>query len=116
MNHADPLIDRQDLPRVSMHAQRRIRQRGLKEADLGRLQRFGEEVEEGYLMTDRKLDECIAGLKSEIQRLERLRGLVLIEQGDTLVTLYRSDRRRQRRLLGGAVRPQSQRRQRNAAY
>lgn len=103
MHNAEPLTDRQGRARLSRHAQQRLRQRGLKESDVARLQRFGEEVEEGYLMTDRSLEASIAALKSEIQRLERLRGLALIERGNTLVTMYRADRRRQSRLLRGCL-------------
>jgi hypothetical protein len=104
MNHADRWTEGQDSPRVSLHAQRRIRQRGLKEADLSRLQRFGEEMNDGYLMTDRTINSWIAELKSEIQRLERLRGLVLIEQDNNVVTVYRSSRHREHRILSGQAR------------
>lgn len=92
------------MPRTSRHALRRIRQRGLRETDLDRLERHGEEFDDGYLMSNRRIDQCITQLKSEIQRLERLKGVVLIEQDNTLVTVYRSNRRRQRQILSGRVR------------
>ena len=92
------------MPSASLHALRRLRQRGLREADLERLKRHGEEFDEGYLMSKRTIDEHITRLKWEIQRLERLKGVVLIEQDNTLVTVYRSSRRRQRRILGGRLR------------
>jgi hypothetical protein len=92
------------MPLPSLHALSRLRQRGLREADLDRLQRHGEEFDDGYLMSNRTIDEHITQLKSEIQRLERLKGVVLIEQDNTLVTVYRSNRRRQRRILGGRAR------------
>ena len=92
------------MPRTSRHAGRRLRQRGLREADLDRLQRYGEEFDDGYLMSNRTIDASITELKAEIQRLERLKGVVLIEQDNTVITVYRSDRRRQRRILSSWTR------------
>jgi len=88
-------------PRVSFHAQRRLRQRSFREADLDRVRRYGEDFDDGFVMSNRSINEHIKQLKSEIQHLERLKDAVLIEQGNTIVTVYRSDRRRQRRALRG---------------
>ncbi|MBA1444849.1 MAG: hypothetical protein M3H12_14810 [Chromatiales bacterium] len=87
------------VPRISFHAQQRLRQRGLREADLERMRQCGEEFSDGYLMSDRAISERVSVLKAEIQHLERLKGIVIIEQDDTLVTVYRSDRKRRRRIL-----------------
>jgi len=92
-------------PRISLHAARRLRQRGLREGDLDRVRASGEEFSEGYLLSKRAIGEKVAELKGEIQRLERLRDVVLIEQDDTFVTVYRANHRRCRRILnGGATR------------
>lgn len=101
-------------PRVSHHTQQRLRQRGLREADLDRLRQYGEVFNDGYLMSKRAIGEHITQLKSEIQRLEHLKGVVLIEQDNTLVTVYRTNRRRQRRILGGRIRPYRKDGKRNA--
>jgi len=92
-------------PRISFHARQRLRQRGLREADLDRMRTSGEEFSDGYLMSNRAISERVASLKGEIQRLERLKGVTLIEEDNTLVTVYRADRKRCRRILNnGAAR------------
>jgi len=93
---------------VSFHAQQRLRQRGFQDADLDRMRRYGEAFDDGFLMSNRSIDEHIKELKSEIQHLERLKDTVLIEQDNTIVTIYRSDRRRQRRILRGRRRKNTQ--------
>jgi hypothetical protein len=86
---------------VSFHAQQRLRQRGFRESDLDRMRRYWEVFDDGFLMSNRSIDEHIKELKSEIQHLERLKNTVLIEQDNTVVTVYRSDRRRRRQILRG---------------
>lgn len=85
--------------KMSTHAIQRIRQRGLCEDDIGLICEAGEEFGDGYLMSARAVSERIGRLKAEIQRLERLRGVVLIEQEDTFVTAYRANRKRCKRIL-----------------
>jgi hypothetical protein len=88
-------------PQISFHAQQRLRQRGFREADLDRVRRYGEDSDDGFVMSNQSINEHIKQLKSEIQHLERLKDAVLIEQGNTIVTVYRSNSRRKRRTLRG---------------
>jgi hypothetical protein len=99
MKTSERAISQVEAPRISIHAGQRLRQRGLQESDLERIRSSGEEFSEGYLMSDRAIRERVSMLKREIQRLERLKGAVLIEQGNTLVTVYRADRKRCCRIL-----------------
>jgi hypothetical protein len=84
---------------MSAHIQQRLRQRGVKHEDLALVCGVGEPFSDGYLMTKRAVTEEIGRLKAEIQRLEKLKGLMVIEQQRTLVTVYRPSRTRSRRLL-----------------
>lgn len=93
--------------RMSTHAIQRIRQRGLCEDDIGLICEAGEEFGDGYLMSARAVSKRVGQLKAEIQRLERLRGIVLIEQDDTLVTAYRADRKRCKRILKHGISQQN---------
>lgn len=92
--------DQASKPKASKHIKKRVRQRGLCEKDFDVISQAGEEFQDGYLMSTRAVSERIGRLKAEIQRLERLRGIVLIEQEDTFVTVYRADRKRCKRILG----------------
>lgn len=92
----------------SLHAAQRQQQRGFKASDVELVMTWGEDVEDGFVLSDRALKRARkelgkAGEKAALQRLERIRGMTLIEQGNTLVTIYRADRKRLRRLRSGHV-------------
>lgn len=94
--------------RRSLHAAQRQQQRGFKASDIALVMVWGEDVEDGFVLSDRALKRARkelgkAGEKAALQRLERIRGMTLIEQDNTLVTLYRADRKRLRRLRRGHV-------------
>ena len=85
---------------LTRHAEVRMRQRGLRGADLGLLLEAATPVApDAYLMTDADVTREIARRKGEIQRLERLRGCKAVVAGDTVVTLYHARLREQRRTL-----------------
>jgi hypothetical protein len=86
-------------PRPSQHFEQRAQQRGLRCKDMEVICRVGEEFGDGYYMSGRAVGERIRKLKAEIQQLERLRGVVVIEQQDTYVTTYRADKRRSKRIM-----------------
>lgn len=85
---------------LSNHARSRMCQRGIKSDDVDLIRSFGEQVDEGFLMSDRAVDQMIVYLKSTMQSLERLRGVALIGGGEHVITIYRADRQRIRRLRG----------------
>ncbi|WP_275096189.1 hypothetical protein [Sedimenticola hydrogenitrophicus] len=84
---------------MSMHIQQRLRQRGVKEDDLALVCDVGETFSDGYMMTKRAVSEEISRLKAEIQRLEKLKGVMVIEQRNTLVTVYRPNHTKCRLVL-----------------
>ena len=86
-------------PRLSQHFEQRAQQRGLRGKDMEVICRVGEEFGDGYYMSGRAVSERIRKLKAEIQQLERLRGVVVIEQEDTYITAYRADKKRSKRIM-----------------
>lgn len=85
---------------LTRHAEARMRQRGLRGADLGLLLEAATPVApDAYLMTDADVDREIARRKGEIEQLGRLRGCKAVVAGDVVVTLYHADPRERRRTL-----------------
>jgi len=54
-------------------------------------------------MTGQAIGDAGHCLKKMIQRLDHIQGSALIEQGGTVVTTYRADKKRIRRLRAGHV-------------
>lgn len=81
-------------PLLSHHASARLRQRGMRPSDIELIRRCGEPVADGYVVTNK----AIARLRAQLQRLERLCDVAVIEVDDVIVTVYRADRRRIKRL------------------
>jgi len=91
--------------RLSNHAQHRIRQRGYREADLALVREHGTQVEEGFVLTRQDAARARTRLKDELRKIERLKGTAIIELEGTVVTVYRPDRVRFRKLRGARGRP-----------
>jgi len=87
----------------SKHALGRQQQRGFQGLDSQLPQAFGEQAEDGYLMTGQAIGDARHCLKQMIQRLGHIQGSALIEQSGTVVTTYRADKKRIRRLRAGHV-------------
>lgn len=98
MKHNDSMT------RLTHHAEMRIRQRGIAPGALDILRQFGETVDDGFVLTDHAIDEGRRALRAQIELLDKLRGVALIEVGGAVVTVYRADRKRVRRLRAGAIR------------
>ena len=85
---------------TSRHAEKRLNQRGIRPEDVDLLLNSATRVaQDAYLLTNGDVEREIVRRKKEIQQLERLRGLKLVVEGDTLVTAYRSKQADQRRTL-----------------
>lgn len=85
--------------RLCGHAMIRMSQRGFRTRDVDLFLECGTKVSDGYFLRDRDVTTAILQRQKEIERLERLRGKVLIADGDTVVTAYKPSRKRERRLL-----------------
>ena len=73
------------------HAKTRFKQRGLREVDIDLVMANATRVApDAYLLTNRDVELAIMRRKQEIQRLERLRGLKVVVEGDVIITGYHS--------------------------
>lgn len=82
------------------HAEARMRQRGLRDADLSLVMEVASPVgADVWLMTDEAVEQEITRLKRRLQRVERLRGTKVVVNDGAIVTAYRSTPNDQRRTL-----------------
>lgn len=83
----------------SQHALGRMRQRGFREADVDYIIERGTPTGEGYLLTGRDVAERLTELKSEIERLRRLKGAFVAVADGTILSVYRPGKRKRRGLV-----------------
>ena len=83
---------------LSQHAKKRLRQRGLADGDITLIVEYGEDVEDGFVMTNKAIKNRKEKIAREMQQLEKLRGVAVIESQGVIVTTYRADKRRIKRL------------------
>lgn len=85
---------------LTAHAETRMRQRGLRDADLDLILSCATQVApDAYMLTHADTQHEITRLKRQIQCLERLRGCKVIVKGATVVTCYHARHNEQRRTL-----------------
>lgn len=85
---------------LTRHAEARMRQRGLRDADLSLVMEVARPVgADVWLMTDEAVAQEISRLKRRLQRVERLRGTKIVVAEGAIVTAYRSTSNDQRRTL-----------------
>ena len=87
---------------LSLHADGRIRQRGIPKRDLALVVEFGLAVRDGYVLRGRDAARAISDLKRTIARLERLAGTFVAVQEDTVLSVYRPTRARRRKVTEAA--------------
>ena len=74
---------------MTKHAERRIRQRGFRDADILLLFEAATQIgPESFMLKRADADREIAKRKREIQQLERLTDSVLIVEGGDVITCY----------------------------
>ncbi|MEH6626580.1 MAG: hypothetical protein V7739_09050 [Motiliproteus sp.] len=84
---------------ATRHFQHRESQRGVRHRDLDLILNYGEEVDEGFVMSRNAIkqarkDLAKLGDHQTIQRLDHIKDLAVIEQNGSLVTIYRADSKR----------------------
>jgi len=84
---------------LTKHAQPRMQQRGLMDQDLELIGRYGHLVDDGILMTTKAVDEALAALKGRMKRLEKLKGRLVITDGNVVITTYRAKPKQIKALL-----------------
>lgn len=85
-------------PELSRHAERRAQQRGYRRFELDLIRHFGTPVGDGFVLLEKDVAPIESALKRLITSLRRLQGSALIEQAGTVVTVYRPDKKRRRRI------------------
>jgi hypothetical protein len=84
---------------VTKHAAERFAQRAFTLGDAEIIMQLGTEVEDGFLVCDRECRKVEEQLRAMLRRLDRLRGARLVVEGSTVITVYRTGKRKQKRLL-----------------
>jgi len=85
---------------LTPHVEKRMRQRGLRDADLSLVMEVASPVgADVWLLTDEDVAREVGRLKRRLQRVERLRGTKVVVSEDAVVTAYRSTSNDQRRTL-----------------
>ena len=84
----------------TVHAEARMQQRGFTASDLELIQRVGEPIGDGFVLTKKSINARTRELKRELQRLEHLRNACVIERDGRLITVFNVNPRnlRQRRI------------------
>ena len=85
--------------RISRHAEARMAQRGIREADIELILQLGSEVEGGLIVRKEDFRRYERNLRAQIQRASRLVGKRLVLAEDQLVTAYHSTTTDAKRLL-----------------
>ena len=87
---------------LTNHARIRIRQRGFCEKDMSILLQYGSRMESGVLMlTDHDVRREVNAMRTQIIKLERLRGTIAVIADGRVITVYRATRRLRPRFESG---------------
>jgi hypothetical protein len=90
---------------LTRHAEVRVRQRGLRDADIALLMDAATPLAaDAWLMTDADVAREITRRKREIQQIERLRNVKVVIADGVVVTAYHSRPSDQHRALRGGSR------------
>ena len=84
------------------HAILRMSQRCIRPDDLELAELIGTEVEGGYLVRRKDVQDYERDLKQRINRARRLAGKRVVRDGDAVITAYHTKPGKERRLLRGA--------------
>ena len=84
---------------LTNHVAQRIRQRGLRERDLGLVLECGTTTDEAVFLSKKDVAREVTACRHRIAQLERLRGTVVFVRESAAVTVFRPDRRQIRRIL-----------------
>jgi hypothetical protein len=88
---------------VSAHAEQRLQQRGYRPHDIALILAHGTRVHDGFVLRPSDVACVEATARRLITQLHRLKGSFVALAGDTVLSVYRPDRARRRKLLARAV-------------
>lgn len=84
---------------LTRHADTRCRQRGYKSDDLALIRRYGTDTGDGILLRRDDVEAAVRQHKREIAALERLAGTMVVLAGESVVTVQRARRWKERAAL-----------------
>jgi hypothetical protein len=84
---------------ITQHAAIRLGQRAIAIEDIDLIMSLGTEVQDGYFMRDADARVAVDGLMRLVRRIERLPGKFAVVADGRVVTAYRANKRKQRRLM-----------------
>jgi hypothetical protein len=84
---------------LTKHAQRRIRQRGRRESEIDFVFSHGTLCKDGVLLTNKDRDRLINEYRCKIRLAEKLAGMFIACEGETVMTVFRADKDQQHRML-----------------
>lgn len=84
---------------ISQHALTRMSQRAFQEDDLDLIRMIGSEVDDGFMVLNRDRQAAERVLKALLQKIRRLDGKRVVVAGGRVVTVYRANGGKQRRLV-----------------
>lgn len=87
---------------LTQHAILRMAQRGIRLDDLELINAFGTEVESGTILLRKDAQAVERYAKKLIAQVRRNIGMRMVCDVDTVITAYRANRGKERRLLWGA--------------
>lgn len=83
----------------SRHAIERICQRGLLASDIDLIMTIGTEVEGGFVVRDKDVQQLERQVRDFLTRIKRLKSKRLVVAGDHVVTAYHARRSKTKKLL-----------------
>lgn len=87
---------------LTQHGRERMAQRGFDAIDLALLLRFGVETADGLLMPRKQAAAAARGFRRLAEQVERLADTYGVVQDGRLVTMYRPDKEKRKRLQRSA--------------
>jgi hypothetical protein len=87
---------------LSGHATVRLAQRALRTDDVELAMLIGTEVEGGYLVRQRDSDAIARILTQMAERVRRMAGVRIVNEGAEIITAYHTTHRKRQRLLRAA--------------
>ncbi len=87
------------MPRISHHSEVRMQQRAIRPSDLAFLESHATAVGDGYMLTNKHVQSIEDEASKNVACARRLRGVYVVLADDCILTVYRADRRKVRKLL-----------------
>jgi hypothetical protein len=84
---------------LSQHALSRMDQRAIRQGDVDLIKLIGTEVSDGFIVLDRDRQEAERALQLLLDRVRRLAGTRMVVAGECVVTVYRAEKQKERRLV-----------------